>query len=167
VVAFASQPFSLFWSQSGERRQHSPDYFARLADGRGVVIDVRPDDRIEARDAQAFAATEAACTEVGWMFKRTEGPGRIVSANLRWLAGYRHRRCDDPAIRARLVAQFAEPQPLMAGAYAVGDPIAVLPVLFHLLWRHELSADLQAGVLGAGSLVRRDQEGACYDFLQA
>ena len=30
----------------------------------------------------------------------------------------------------------------MAGAEAAGDPIAVLPVLFHLLWRHELAADL-------------------------
>ena len=30
----------------------------------------------------------------------------------------------------------------MAGAEAAGDPIAVLPVLFHLLWRHELTADL-------------------------
>ncbi len=24
----------------------------------------------------------------------------------------------------------------------MGDPIGVLPVLFHLLWRHELAADL-------------------------
>jgi hypothetical protein len=31
---------------------------------------------------------------------------------------------------------------LMAGAESVGDPIAVLPVLFHLLWVQELRADL-------------------------
>jgi hypothetical protein len=30
----------------------------------------------------------------------------------------------------------------MAGTEAAGDPIAVLPVLFHLLWRYELTADL-------------------------
>ncbi len=34
------------------------------------------------------------------------------------------------------------PLPLISAAEAVGDPIAVLPVLFHLLWRHELHADL-------------------------
>jgi hypothetical protein len=34
------------------------------------------------------------------------------------------------------------PTPLMAGAEVAGDPIAVLPVLFGLLWRHELTADL-------------------------
>jgi hypothetical protein len=37
---------------------------------------------------------------------------------------------------------FAEPAPLMAGAAAAGDPMAVLPVLFHLMWRHALAADL-------------------------
>ena len=30
----------------------------------------------------------------------------------------------------------------MAGAEAAGDPIAVLPVLFHLLWCHALTIDL-------------------------
>ena len=61
VVAFSSQPFWLTWAQDGRHRRHAPDYFARLADGTGVVIDVRPDDRIEPRDAEAFAATERAC----------------------------------------------------------------------------------------------------------
>jgi len=37
---------------------------------------------------------------------------------------------------------FANPMPLMAGAEAARDPIAVLPVLFHLLWCHELTIDL-------------------------
>ena len=39
-------------------RRHAPDFFARLADGGGVVIDVRPDDRIEPEDAEVFAATQ-------------------------------------------------------------------------------------------------------------
>jgi hypothetical protein len=36
----------------------------------------------------------------------------------------------------------------------VGDPIAVLPVLFHLLWRRELDVDLEAGLLSAATQVR-------------
>jgi len=56
VVAFASQPFWLSWAENGEKHRHPPDFFARLADGTGLVIDVRPDDRIEPDDAQAFAA---------------------------------------------------------------------------------------------------------------
>ena len=48
VIAFSSQPFWLIWVQGGKgQRRHAPDYFARLADGTGVVVDVRPDDRIE------------------------------------------------------------------------------------------------------------------------
>ena len=37
---------------------------------------------------------------------------------------------------------FVTPTPLMAGTAAAGDPIAVLPVLFHLLWRGVLAVDV-------------------------
>ena len=57
-----------------------------------------------------------------------------------------------PAGPGRLLGIFAEPVPLMAGAAAAGDPIAVLPALFHLMWRHELTADLAAR-MAAGTLV--------------
>ena len=53
VVAFSSQPFWLGWAEDGEERQHAPDFFARLADGTAAVIDVRPDNRINPRDAPA------------------------------------------------------------------------------------------------------------------
>jgi hypothetical protein len=41
VRAVSSQPFWLHWSDGGRMRRHAPDFFARLAGGRGVVIDVR------------------------------------------------------------------------------------------------------------------------------
>lgn len=44
VVGFASQPFRLHWLDGERGRGHVPDFFARLADGTGVVIDVRADD---------------------------------------------------------------------------------------------------------------------------
>ena len=65
-----------------------------------------------------------------------------MTANLRWLAGYRHPRHRLPEIAQLLRHAFSTPAPLLAGGQAVGDPIAVLPVLFHLLWCQELSADL-------------------------
>lgn len=37
VVAFASQPFWLSWAEDGKERRHPPDFFARLADGTGLV----------------------------------------------------------------------------------------------------------------------------------
>ncbi len=158
VVAFSSQPFWLTWAQDGEQRRHAPDYFARLADGTGVVIDVRPDDRIEPRDAEAFAATGRACRDAGWVFRRTAGPGVVLAANVRWLAGYRHRRCYRGDIAGVLTEVFADPKPLMGGAREADDPITVLPVLYHLLWKQVLLTDVTAGLLGPGSVVSVKQE---------
>ena len=144
VVGIASQPFWLFWDDevSGRRRSHAPDYFARLVDGRGLVVDCRPAERIKPRDAAAFAETRRACELVGWEYRLVGGPELVTVRNVRWLAGYRHPRYRLPQVVAALGEVFAEPAPLMDGAAAVGDPIAVLPVLFHLLWRGELTCDL-------------------------
>ncbi len=143
VVAVASQPFWLFWNnEQGKVRSHAPDYFARLADGGAVVVDCRPAERIKPRDAAAFAATRLACEQLGWGYRVSGVPEPISTRNIRWLSGYRHPRHDLPATATALRRVFAQPGGLMARAEAVGDPIAVLPVLFHLLWRHELRADL-------------------------
>jgi hypothetical protein len=53
---------------------------------------------------------------------------------------------------------FVWDRPLMAGAEAAGDPIATLPVLFHLMCRRELAADLTL-VLSDRSIVRRAGRG--------
>jgi hypothetical protein len=49
---------------------HAPDLFARMAGGSGLVIDVRPGDRIEEKDAEAFEITRDACGLAGWGFGR-------------------------------------------------------------------------------------------------
>lgn len=124
------------------RGGHAPDYFARRTDGTGVVIDVRPDQRIGDRDAAVFAATAQFCAQVGWEYARVGELDPVYAANLRWLAGYRHPRYAQRALMGRLRAVFAEPVPLLAGAATVSDLVAVLPVLFGMLWRGELAADL-------------------------
>ena len=79
---------------------------------------------------------------VGWEYRLAGALDPVATANLRWLAGYRHPRYGVPQPAAALRAAFAAPVPLMDGAEAAGDPVAVLPVLYHLLWRQELTADL-------------------------
>jgi hypothetical protein len=93
-------------------------------------------------DLAKFEATRRACRLAGWEYRLAGAPDPIATANLRWLAGYRHPRHGLPELTAALRAAFAAPTPLTAAAEAVGDPIAVLPVLFHLLRRHELVTDL-------------------------
>jgi len=61
---------------------------------------------------------------------------------VRWLAGYRHPRHAVTEVGDVLLEAFREQSPLMAGAHQVGDPIAVLPVLFHLIWAQQLVSDL-------------------------
>lgn len=153
VVAVSSQPFWLHWSTGGRERRHAPDFFVRLRSGDAIVVDVRPDDRIEPADAEAFAVTGQASAAVGWLYRRVGELDAVVTANLRWLAGYRHSRCRQADRVAALREVFARPWELLDGARAVGDPVAVLPVLFHLLWTRELSADLTTAVLGPRSLV--------------
>ncbi|MEU6142987.1 TnsA-like heteromeric transposase endonuclease subunit [Streptomyces sp. NPDC047081] len=155
VTGMASQPFRLSWAGSdGKRMRHTPDFFVRRADGTALVVDVRPDKRIGPDDAVKFAVTAAACRSVGWDFARVGTPDGVLMANVRWLSGYRHPRVHRPEVAARLAEVFADGCGLLAGALRVGDQIAVLPVLFHLLWRRVLAVDLEAGLLSAHSRVR-------------
>lgn len=143
VVAVASQPFWLFWtSEHGKARSHAPDYFVRRRDGSALVVDCRPAERIRPKDATTFDAIRTACELLGWDYQLVGAVEALRTANVRWLAGYRHPRHQVEPVAAVLLETFATPAPLMAGAETAGDPIAVLPVLFHLLWRHDLDADL-------------------------
>jgi hypothetical protein len=154
VVAIASQPFWLFWTtDEGKPRSHAPDYFARCGDGTGIVVDCRPLERRKPRDTIAFETTRRACELVGWAYRLVGAPDPIWAANVRWLAGYRHPRHLVPEVAETLRQIFREPRALMAGAEVAGDPIAVLPVLFHLLWRHELVADLSMPLHPAASVA--------------
>lgn len=153
VVGVSSQPFWLFWGdEAGRWVSHAPDFFARRADGSGVVVDCRPVERIKPRDLAKFDATRRACALVGWEYQLVGATDAIVTANVRWLAGYRHPRHQVGAVAELLREAFAPGVELMAGAEAVGDPLAVLPVLFHLMWRQDLVADLSTP-LHAGTSV--------------
>jgi hypothetical protein len=113
VAAVASQPFWLRWRDAEDRsRRHAPDFFARKADGTGVVIDVRPDDRIPARDAETFAVTAEACEAAGWEYRRAGDLDPVLVANMRWLSRYRHRRCLVPEVAVVLLEAFAGGQGL-------------------------------------------------------
>lgn len=156
VMGLLSQPLWLFWeNERGKRVSHAPDYFARFEDGRGLVVDCRPLDRIDARSAAKFAATGAACEAVGWGYRVVGEVDPVRMVNVRWLAGYRHpRHGADDGLAARLLALFSVPSPLVAQAALLGDPIAVLPTVFHLLWLGWLTADLSQPLSDA-TLVSR------------
>ncbi|WP_443048908.1 TnsA-like heteromeric transposase endonuclease subunit [Streptomyces sp. NBC_00328] len=156
VASIISQPFWLHWDTGERTRRHAPDYFVRLAGGRVRVVDVRAEDDMDERTREAFAATERACSMVGWEFEWAGRPDPVFMANVRWLARYRRARSARPAATAaRLLDVFSEPKAMWQGAELVGDRLQVLPVLFHLLWSGALETDLVGGLMESDSLVWR------------
>ncbi|MFF3396401.1 hypothetical protein ACFYW1_36510 [Streptomyces sp. NPDC002669] len=76
----------MYWHDGGRERRHAPDHFARHADGSAVVIDVRADERIEPKDAEAFEMPRLARAQAGWGFEQVGTPEAVLLANVRWLS---------------------------------------------------------------------------------
>jgi hypothetical protein len=98
--------------------------------------------------------TARACAVAGWEFRRVGEADRVLAANVRWLSRYRHPRCADGEVAVALTEAFAAGVPLFDGAALAGDRLKVLPVLFHLMWRGGLEADLAGAPLGPATVVR-------------
>lgn len=149
VVAIAAQPMAFLWPRNRRpRRSHVPDFFLRLRNGDGCVVDVRDARRVEA-DQDQFALTRAVCTRIGWKYQLFTGiESSVVRSNLRWLSGYRHdRHSPDARVRTAIHDAFRGGDSLGVGsceaARVVGhDRDVVLANVFHLIWIHELAVDL-------------------------
>jgi hypothetical protein len=153
VTSLACEPFRLRWND-GSPADVIPHYFGRLADGTAAVIDVRGGDPVRPAAVAALSALRAACAAAGWQFRRVEPLSPALCRNLRWLHRRAHPRYGSPEVSDALVQVFSRPTPLLAGARQVGEPMAVLPTLYHAMWRQVLTANLAAGPLGQHTLVR-------------
>src|SRR6266851_3630069 len=121
IAGIASQPFWLHWQdEDGRSRRHAPDFFARRSDGGGLVVDVRPDERIPPEDAEVFRMTAMACGQAGWEFRRAGTIDPVVRANIRWLSRYRHHRCRREPAATELLEAFTPGMPLLPAAAQVG-----------------------------------------------
>lgn len=156
IVGISVQPFTFrFRSAAGKHREHTPDVFLRARSGDGVVVDVRPDVLVDEDSREAFDATAELCGHVGWSFCRAAEQPPVRAANLRWLAGYRNPRNRRQDVAAGLISQLASnPTSIGNAAAAAGDPILVLPTLYHLLWMHEIDVDIDSAPIGERTLVR-------------
>jgi hypothetical protein len=157
VTGLSARPVRLLWRDTADGRVRSwvPQLFTRYTDGTGLLADCPSSPAAGGDRAQrAQVVLEAACARVGWAYRRLEPPSAVVAANLRWLAGYRHPRYEGaPRLQAALAKAFRVPRPLAEGAEAVGDPLGVLPAVYHALWSGQLVTGLDEPLHG-GSLVR-------------
>ena len=91
AVDIAAQPMAILWPyRKRGPRHHVPDYFIRLSDGTGRVIDVRRPDKTEGN--QQFEMTHALCDQIGWQYEVFTGLSAQREANLRFMAGFRADR---------------------------------------------------------------------------
>lgn len=126
VTWLAARPVHLVWRDPGDGRPRSwaPQLFARCADGTGLLADCPAvTDAGGTRARRAAQIVAAACTAVGWAYRRLAPPGAVAAANLRWPAGYRHpRNAGTPALEAAVTEASAGPEPLEGGRRRVRRP---------------------------------------------
>nr|WP_234357222.1 TnsA-like heteromeric transposase endonuclease subunit [Streptomyces sp. NBRC 110028] len=146
VTGLSARPVRLRWRDPADGRVRSwvPQLFARYTDGTGLLADCPSSLAAGGDRAQgARVVLEAACARVGWVYRQLEPPDPVMAANLRWLAGYRHLRYEGPPGLQDAVAEaFTVPRPLADGTVSVGDPLRVLPTVYHALWSGRLVARL-------------------------
>jgi hypothetical protein len=148
IVAIAAQPLALLWPRATQgHRDHVPDFFVRLANGDGRVIDVRSPKGAE-KSAEQSALTRNVCDEIGWEYEIFTGLSPELAHNLRWLAGYRHdRSAPSVEIGESIKDCFVAPLPLEIGLSEASARTGLSVELttanvLHLIWRRKLSADL-------------------------
>lgn len=140
VRSIASQPMKFVFGSGAE---HFPDFFALLRSGEQVLIDVRPRKLITKAVQAQFDSTADVCAAVGWTYRILSVFDPVETANLKWIAGYRHPRNRPDALTLRkIVDEFEAPRRLWAGAAFVAGTDRrrqdVLPLIYHLMWSRVL-----------------------------
>mgnify|MGYP003558296587 FL=1 len=67
ATAVASQPMWIRWP--AHERSHAPDYFARLADGSALLVDVKPRELTKEKDHAVFDLTRRLAGAMGWTYQ--------------------------------------------------------------------------------------------------
>jgi hypothetical protein len=140
------QPFRLRFATGSGWREHIPDFLAVTAEG-GLLIDVRPGERIGDDDRVCFVAAREAALAAGWGYLVVTGWRPRVQAGLDTLSAQRRRLRDQLGLQPGLMS-VAE-----SGPRSFGDLVAAtrLPAVarahaLHLIWHRRLGIDLSAPI---------------------
>ncbi|MEV4921629.1 TnsA-like heteromeric transposase endonuclease subunit [Streptomyces roseoverticillatus] len=143
VVGIATQALIIDGVGVGEVWAHTPDIFCRLADGTARLVDVKNPRRLGDDDVQQQAdRTRAFCHELGWDYRLVGAVPAQRYTNTAWLRGYRRPLHAGVDLVPRLLALAASPLPIGELLSFIDAPEIALPVVFHLLWHHQLACDL-------------------------
>jgi len=145
IVEFASQPLVIDGVDGRGRWRHTPDVFARRADGSAWLLDVKNPERLERPEVMLQSErTARICARLGWDYRMVGEPPAQRWANVSWLSGYRRPVHLGGELMPRLIDLACRP-------VAIGDllgfveyPDVARAVLFHLCWRQLIVFDLDA-----------------------
>lgn len=156
VVSIAAQPFHVTGRSDGRTRRHVPDFL--LVDRSGVVtvVNVKPAELLgDPKVSEALAWAGSVFAGRGWVHEVWSEVDEAVLANVRFLAGYRHRERVSADLVARIEGAVEEPVSLGALEAALPHQFCeVRPAVLHLLWRGTLRADLSVPLSGSTVLER-------------
>ena len=154
LVDVVSQPLLLrFTTASGKGREHTPDFLAVTRSGTWL-IDVRPEPRIEDKDAESFAAAAEAALACGWRYTVAARWRDHVLASLDALSSQRRPLKDPLGLRPGLLASAGK-QGARFGEVAAAsgcEPVARAQLL-HLIWYRRIGIDLAEPLADRSLLV--------------
>lgn len=139
LAGISTQPFCIV---GPDRFRHYPDFFYRRgSDGTGVVVDVRPADRLDEATRARYELTAALCREVGWEYEIMHGLTGWAAMNLEWLSAFRHPRfaLAVPTVE-RLGPYITQPRAFVDAARLIDfrAPEAGKAGLYHLMWTRKV-----------------------------
>jgi hypothetical protein len=150
ISAVVAQPFML-----SEVCNHFPDFWVRFRNGDQKLIDVKRAAKVnEPENVIKWEMTRDACALLGWEHEvRTELPS-VLGDNLRFLSHYRTTYVDTTPYEEKLVRLCREaPRTIKFLLDNAGPSEEVRPVLYALLWRRRLVADLESAMIDHPTLV--------------
>lgn len=146
------QPFRLRFATGSRTGDHVPDVLAVTRDGTWL-FDVRPADRVRAKDVTAFGATAWLAGELGWRYAVVTGWRPQVLQSVETLSAQRRPLRDPLGVQRELLGAATGPRPFGELAAASSMPAVGRAHLLNLLWRRRLEIDLR-GPVGDATLVR-------------
>lgn len=123
---------------------HVPDLLA-VRDGESpLLLDVVRDTvRSDERRVRAAERSREACDWLGWEYGVVGEIDQIEWENVSLLGRYRRAPSNLADYRPLLLTACTRPRSFRELRQLDANPLAVLPSLYHLIWRHELEADVR------------------------
>jgi hypothetical protein len=143
VSHIVAQPFLMKAKVDGVRRRHIPDYYLATS-GPPTVVFVKPADQLDdPKVIDIIAWVRQVIESMGWRFEiATEQPPTLLE-NIRFLAGYRRAAYVAPSALEELRSLNLVGMTFgHALRKAKGPAPLIRSALLHMLWSHELTADL-------------------------